>query len=216
MSSVKSKEKQRSRQRALIPALLVLILTLSSSAGCIDKGIVRSIVEKVEGDDEPDYVWKVILTAEGNFVVEPEGDTDIDYMAVATKIGENMTNFDPQNLKKIMNEENISMKKRIVKFPVIANTYNLIIELDGIFKIGIGNDIHSAGYMELTIIQPGGKSYIHEIYQNQETEKHMYPQTPIPGEWTLELQGLGVQSPGDILYSGRYVISIRVEEPKEP
>ena len=218
MSNSGSSNKKNHQHRASIPALLIILIVLTSSAGCIDKGIMEGIVEKVEGDDEPDYVWKVLITDEGNFRIRPNENADPDYQAIAIKIIENVTTpgqQTPTNLKKIMNEENISMEKMIIEFFVVENTHNLNIELKGIFKTQFGEDAPSGGYMELTIIDPNDKTTVEEIPQYEEEHTNTYPQTPVAGKWTIELQGLGLQSPFDLFYSGKYVITIRVEEPKD-
>ncbi len=218
MSRGQTEKDGKNRLTVLLPALLIMIV-ISSSAGCIDKGIVDSIVEKVEGDTGPDFVWEYLLQEEGNFILEPEDGTDPDFQQIASKVAGNITNPDPtqtiDNMKKIMNEENLSMRKYIYKFPVFEGTRILNIELTGIFKISGGSSEASAGYMELTIIDPDGRSDREDITQFQERKVYTYAQDPIPGEWKLELQGFGLQSPFDNIYSGEYIISARAEMPKE-
>lgn len=219
MSKSGTDQDRKSPLRALIPALLILIVTISSSTGCIDKGIVDSLVEIVEGDDGPGYVWESLLSEKGNFVLEAEGDTDPDFPTIIRKVTENITSFDPTqtltNMKKIMNEENLSMRKYPFTFYVIEGTRNLNIELTGIFKTSVGESAPAAGYMEITIINPLGKSDTIEITQFQEEDKYIYPYDPISGKWVVELQGLGLQSPADLVYSGEYIITVRAEMPKE-
>jgi len=209
--------------RTLVSVLLVIVITMSSSVGCIDKGIVDSLVELVEGDDGPDYVWEQLppFPKSGNFVLEPEGDSDIDYLSILTKVAENMSNFDPTqtpiNMKKIMNEENVSMRKFRFTFFVVEATYNLNIELTGIFSTSIMEDVLSGGYMELTIIYPDDSdrgSVTEELTQIGKEDNYVFPQEPFPGKWVIELQGIGLQSPADVIYSGGYVISVRAEMPK--
>jgi hypothetical protein len=220
MSDNGPKNGKRSRARSLIPALLIIIVTLSSSAGCIDKGIAHSLADFIEGDDGPDYVWEPLLDKKGDFELRSETNTDPDYVRIATKIGENLTNYDPTqtplNLKKVMNEENISMVKESFTFYVVQGTKNLNIEVTGTFKTSVGENGPSGGYMEITIIKPDGTSETMEIAQLfTETKSYTYPQEPMDGTWKIELQGLGLQSPFNLIYSGEYEVLVRAEMPKE-
>lgn len=220
MSNSKSDKDSKSGFRALFPVLLILIVTMSSTAGCIDKGIVDSLVDIVDGDDGPELVWEPILTKEGNFRLDVEDDFDIERIPViAIKIVENLSDPDPTqtplNLKKVMNEENISMETITESFYVVEGTKNLNVELTGIFVTSGGDNAPSGGYMEITIEDPNGGRYVEELTQFEEENNYIFPQEPIPGKWTVELQGLGLQSPGDLIYSGRYILNVRAQMPKE-
>ncbi len=221
MKTEDSTDNDYSRHRVIIPVLLVFIVLLSSSAGCVDKTIIEDIVEKVEGEDDSNYIWKELIKVQGSFVVSANANTDPDYQKITTKIIENIsnTNQNPQqtaeNLRMIMNEENLSMEKRIITFRIKEETRNLNIELKGIFNTFLGEAAPSGGYMELTIINPDGGARVEEITQFSEEDDYTYPQTPIAGEWTLELQGIGLQSLGAALYSGEYELRVRAEEPKD-
>lgn len=221
MNTEESTNNDHHHRKVIIPVLLVFILMLSSSAGCVDKTIIEDIVEKVEGEDESNYVWKELINVKGNFIVSANTNSDPDYVMIGTKVIENITNTNqnPQqtttNLKMILNEENLSMEKRIVTFRIKEDTRNLNIELKGIFNTFLGEDGPSGGYMELTIINPDGGARVEEMTQFSNEDDYTYPQTPIAGEWTLELQGIGLQSFGAALYSGEYELRVRAEEPKE-
>ena len=219
MSKGETGQDRKSPLRAVIPVFLVIILTFSTTAGCIDKGVIDSLAAFVEGDDGPGYVWEPLLEERGNFIIEPNDSGEVDLMSIATKVAENLSNLDPaqaiNNMKVIMNEEDISMRKYVFTFYVIEGTRNLNIELIGTFMTSVGDYAESPGYMELTIIDPQDKSETHENVQIQDQQMYIYAQDPIEGEWKLELQGLGLQSPADLIYSGKYDLAVRAEMLKE-
>ena len=199
--------------------LFIFLITFSATAGCIDQGIVNDVVDKVKGEEEPIYVWRILLSDSGSFTVSPNPNTNPDYEEIARKIVENVTNpTNPQqmvvNLKKILDEENLTMNKRTYTFFVINGSRNLNIELEGIFKTLLGDSAPSGGYMEITIRNPQGSSQLYTITQFQQDQKYTYPQIPQPGKWTIELQGIGFQAPASLIYSGEYIITVRAEEPK--
>ena len=219
MSNGGNEQAPRNPLRRVIPVFLVVIIAISSSAGCIDKGIADSLVEIVEGDDGPGYVWGYLLEPqEGTFVIQPEDDTELDIASIAEKVFDNITSLDPgqtiTNFKAILNEENLSMVTFPFSFYVIEGTRTLNIELTGIFKTTVGDSAWSGGWMELTIKKPEGGSDMEEINQLGEKQVHTFPQDPIPGIWELELQGTGMQSPGNLIYSGEFILSVRGEIPR--
>ncbi len=202
-----------------ISLFLIIIITFSTSAGCVDRGIVNDVVTKVKGNQEPVYVWRVLLSDKGSFTVSPNPNTNPDYQEIARKIVENVTNpSNPEqmvtNMKKILDEENLTMNKRTYTFFVINGTRNLNIEIEGIFKTFLGDTAPSGGYMEVTIKGPDGHSNLYTITQFQQDQKYTYPQAPAPGKWTVEVQGIGFQAPASLIYSGEYSIIARAEEPK--
>ena len=197
---------------------MVIIIMASSTGGCIDKGILDGIVELVEGDDGSGYVWQPLLERNGIFLIEPSDDDEIDPVRLTTKVLQNLTNSDPtqiaSNMRKIMNEENLTMRKYIFPFIVVEETRNVNIQLIGIFKTSLGNNAPNAGYMELTIINPEGDKRLEPITQLQERQQYTYAQVPIPGKWTIELQGIGLQPPLNLIYSGEWSIAVRAESPR--
>ena len=220
MSNNGKERDQRNPLRRVIPVFLVVIIAFSSSAGCIDKGIADSLVEIVEGDDGSGYVWDYLLEPqEGTFIIEPEDESEVDIGSIAEKVFDNISSLDPAqtitNFKVILNEENLSMVTFPFSFYVIEGTRTLNIELIGIFKTATGDPDWTGGWMELTIIRPEGGSSTEEITQYRERQVYTLPYDPIPGIWELELQGTGMQSPGNLVYSGEFIISVRAEIPKD-
>lgn len=215
MSEGRKGKEMKSHLRAVIPVCLVIIIIFSTSAGCIDKGIADSLVDLVNQDDGPGYVWEPLLEKSGIFILEPNPDAEIDPVSIATKVAENISNLDPvqtvENLKVIMNEENLSMHKYQYSFYVFENTRVMNVELVGTFVTSIGSGTQSGGYMELTIINPRDKSQTYPITQLGEKQMYTYAQEPEEGEWKLELQGVGLQPPGDLIYSGKWDLSVRAE-----
>jgi hypothetical protein len=219
MSEGRTGQEQRSSLRAILPVFLVIIIAISSSAGCIDKGVAHSIVDVIDNDTGPGYVWEFILDVNGKFIIEPSSTTSVDPQQIGTKIIENISSLDPaqtiENIRKIMNEENLTMKKYEHTFYVVEDTKTLNVELLGIFATSGGDNAPSAGLMEITIIDPEGRSERQQINQFQERQMYTFAQTPTPGEWEIEMQGFGLRSPLDIFYSGEYELSVRAEMPRD-
>jgi hypothetical protein len=205
--------------RKILPLCLVIVLIFSTTAGCIDEGVADSLIDIVDGNNGSGYVWDTLLAQNGSFTLEPNDDTEIDAVRIATKVAENITSLDPahaiENMKIIMNEENLSMKKYSYPFFVPRSTRILNIELIGTFVTSIGIGTQSAGYMELTIHDPDGRTQTYQITQLREEQMFIYSQEPLKGEWELELQGVGLQSPGNLLYSGMWDLSVRAEMQKD-
>jgi len=122
----------------------------------------------------------------------------------------------PVDFKTILNEENLSMQKKIYKDIVVEKTRNLNFELTAIFKTALGDSALSGGYMEITIINPDGHIFVEEINQIGGVQKYIFPRSPVPGSWTIELQGFGFQSPASVIYSCGYELTVPSSSETDP
>lgn len=198
-----------------IGILIIPLLLVISSTGCIDVYLIKDVLNKIEGEEEIIYVWREKLNVEDNFEITLNGSTPTlqDMERIINKIYENVTKGNVNNFQKILQEENIVFKKDIYDFFVIKGTRTLTLEITATWE-GWLVGTQGFGYFEITV-RHEGKIVLEESYPSTEKEfTKTIPLSANPGNWSVEIGGTG--GPGLLInaYKGQYELLVKAYEPK--
>lgn len=208
-------------------ALFVIVFTmivLTGVTGCIDVNFTKNVVEHVQEDEDIKRADNLILSKpDQEFEIEIQGGqtpSTEDLQRIGTKLFENLTNPDqdtPDDLRMILQEENITLKPKIYHFYIVRNTDRLYVSVDPTFA-AIGSP-PVGGYFEIVIMNATGDVVVYEERVQTENKKEtpynfFPPKASIDeGKWTVELRGTGLQSPGSLFYSGKFDLEVHAHEP---
>lgn len=196
--------------------LLITLLLIVSSSGCIDVYLIQDVLNKMTGEDETTYIWAEKLKEEGFFEMNLNGTTlsPEDIIRIINKMYTNITNGTITNIQKIVQEENIVLKKDKYDFYVIRDTNTLLLEITVDWSGYIMGTL-GGGRFEITL-KHEEKIILQESYNLG--EKHFtktIPITPNPGNWTIEIGGTGGSMYLSTFYQGEYQLLVKAYEPKE-
>ena len=216
----------RKRKSSLGPLIVVFfsLVVLTGFTGCIDVNFTKEAVEQMQEDEEIQRSDNIILTKENQvFGIEIEGSgtpSIDDFQRIGTKLFQNLSDPDASTIDDIslvLKEENITLKSKVFDFFIVPDTDRLYVSLDPVFSTVISPQV--GGYFEITIKNSTGDVVVYERRVQTENKKatpynFFPPKTTIyPGRWTVEIQGTGLQSPGNIFYSGNFDLEVHAHEP---
>lgn len=197
--------------RSISPALAIvtLLLLTFASTGCIETDLARQIVDKFVPDEEVIYDRISLMgTVSGAFAPETDQDrTFNDWLEVITKIV-----ADPQKLPDEF--ENISWVHNEHKFNVPETARGLVVVVNVDWQL-FNDANYIGGDVTVVLTDPNGNvcgdCSRHETklpdYTGQEVQDpliQIIDPHPVPGEWTLDVSGTGLDGAANILYRGDY------------
>ncbi len=199
-----------SRTISPLLAITTLVLLTFASTGCVEVDLARQLMDKFVPEKECEYKDNVLRKQSGKFV--PESDQDLEEIVAALS----GIPGDPTKAAGVF--ENISWRHFVYSFKLPEKSRSLSISVLVDWQNAGSDDNYIGGDVTVVVTDPNGnvctdcdvnEPKLPDISGDPIKDPiiRIYPPSPIPGEWSIDVSGTGLDGIfGDFIYRGDFTV----------